>query len=150
MNEDEITGAGKDAVGKVKDTVGGLTGDTGMQAEGKMDQAAGKIQGKFGEVKDQLGDAASNMAGKASEFAGRAGSAMHDAAQTARRGAVGLGGEKIYNAGARAGQYAGRAVQEQPLLSLIGAAAIGYAIGFLIHSPVSPLVPKPRSRRYFR
>ena len=40
-------------------------------------------------------------------------------------------------------------VKEQPLLSLIGVAAIGYAIGFLIHSPMSPLMPKPKTKRYF-
>jgi uncharacterized protein YjbJ (UPF0337 family) len=151
MNENEIKGATEDATGKVKDAVGGLTGDPGLQAEGKTDQVTEKVQGKFGDVKDQLDDVAGTIAGKAAEFAGRAGSAIHDAAQTARHGA-GQAGETVYDAGARAGQYVGRTVQDQPLLSLIGVAAIGYAIGFLIHSPISPLglVREPTPRRLRR
>jgi uncharacterized protein YjbJ (UPF0337 family) len=149
MNETEIEGIAKDAIGKVKDGVGGLTGDTSLQIEGKMDQATGKLQGKIGEIKDQLDGAADAFADRACEFAGQAGSALRDAAQSGRRSA-GQAGEKIYDASVHAGQYAGRTVQEQPLLTLIGVAAIGYLIGFLIHSPVSPLTPKPRSGRYFR
>jgi uncharacterized protein YjbJ (UPF0337 family) len=149
MNEDEIKGTAKDAIGKVKDATGGLTGDTSLQAEGKMDQASGKLQGKYGDIKDQLGEAADTIADKASELGGGARAAMLDAAQTARRGA-GQAGETVYDAGARAGKYVGRKVQDQPLLSLIGIAAIGYAIGFLVHSPTSPLVRDPSRRRYFR
>ncbi len=147
MNEDEIKGVARDAVGKVKDGAGGLTGDTSLQAEGKIDQAAGKIQGQYGTAKQQLGSAADAIAEKASDFANRAGSTMSDAAQTLRREA-GHAGEKVYDASARAGEYVGHTVKEQPLLSLIGVAAIGYLIGFLIHSPTSPLTPKPK--RYFR
>ena len=44
MNEDEIKGVARDAVGKVKDAAGGLTGDAGLQAEGKIDQAGGKFR----------------------------------------------------------------------------------------------------------
>jgi uncharacterized protein YjbJ (UPF0337 family) len=88
MDENEIKGAARDALGKVKDGVGGLTGDTGMQVDGKMDQAAGQLQGKFGDAKDQLDDTAGIIADKASELAGRARAALRDVAETARRGAV--------------------------------------------------------------
>ncbi len=44
MNEDEIKGVARDAVGKVKDAAGGLTGDASLQAEGKIDQAGGKFR----------------------------------------------------------------------------------------------------------
>jgi uncharacterized protein YjbJ (UPF0337 family) len=137
MNEDEIKGVARDAAGKVKDGAGGLTGDPGLQADGKLDQAAGKIQGQYGTAKEQLGSAADAIADKASDFANRAGSTVSGAAQTARREA------------AHVGEYVGRTVNEQPLLSLIGVAAIGYAIGFFIHSPMSPLAPKPKPKRYF-
>jgi uncharacterized protein YjbJ (UPF0337 family) len=140
MNEDEIKGVARDAVGKVKDGVGGLTGDTNLQAEGKIDQAAGKIQGQYGTAKEQLSSATDALADKASDFASRAGSTMNDAAQTVR--------QQVYDVGSRAGEYVGHTVKEQPLLSLIGVAAIGYVVGFLIHSPMSPLAPKPK--RYFR
>jgi uncharacterized protein YjbJ (UPF0337 family) len=149
MNEDEIKGVGRDAVGKVKDAAGGLTGDAGLQTEGKIDQAEGKIQGQYGAAKDQLGSAADGIAEKAAELADRAGSTMRGAAQTMRREA-GHAGERVYDASARAGEYVGRTVKEQPLLSLIGVAAIGYAIGFLVHSPMSPLVSAPKTRHYFR
>src|ERR1700734_700816 len=92
-------------------------------------------------------DGPNAIAEKASDFANRAGSTMSDAAQTVRCEA-GHAGEKVYDAGVRAGEYVGHTVKEQPLLSLIGVAAIGYVIGFLIHSPMSPLAPKPK--RYFR
>jgi uncharacterized protein YjbJ (UPF0337 family) len=147
MNEDEIKGVARDAVGKVKDGVGGLAGDTGLQAEGKIDQATGKIQGQYGTATDQLGSAADAVGEKVLDFANRAGSTMSDAAQTVHR-EVGHAAEKVYDVGSRAGEYVGRSVQGQPLLSLIGLAAIGYLIGFLVHSPVSPLAPKPK--RYFR
>jgi uncharacterized protein YjbJ (UPF0337 family) len=150
MNEDEIKGGGRDAVGKVKDAAGGLTGDAGLQAEGKIGQAEGKVQGQYGAAaKDRLGSAADGIAEKVADLGDRAGSTMRAAAQTVRREA-GHAGERVYGAGARAGEYVGRTVKEQPLLSLIGVAAIGYAIGFLVHSPMSPLVPAPKSRRYFR
>jgi uncharacterized protein YjbJ (UPF0337 family) len=142
MSENEPEGIAKDAAGKV-------TGDPALQAGGKINQGADKLQGEFGEAKDQLDDAASTVADKASEFAARAGSTLRDAAGTVRHGAT-QAGETAYDAGARAGQYVGRSVQQQPLLSLIGAAAIGYLVGFLLHSAASPLALEPRSRRYRR
>jgi uncharacterized protein YjbJ (UPF0337 family) len=149
MNDDEIKGVARDAVGKVEDAAGGLIGDTNLQAEGKIDQAGGKIQGQYGAAKDQLGSAAAAIAEKAADLADRAGPTMRDAAQTVRREAS-HAGERVYDAGARAGEYVGRTVTEQPLLSLIGVAAIGYVIGFLVHSPMSPLVTAPKTKRYFR
>jgi uncharacterized protein YjbJ (UPF0337 family) len=149
MNENELEGAPRDTIGKVKDGIGGLTGDPGLQADGKMDQATGKLQAKPGDTMDQISDTASTTAAQASDFAGRAGATLRDAAGTARRGAE-QASETVYDAGARAGRYVGHSVQQQPLLSLIGAAAIGYALGFLIHSAASPLVPAPKPRRYFR
>ena len=145
MNEDEIKGTARDAMGKVKDAAGGLTGDTGTQAEGKMDQAAGKVQGQYGSAKEQLG----GVADKASDYAGRAGGAMGDAAQAVRRKA-GQAGETAYDAATHAGQYVGQTVQQQPLLSLIGIAAIAYAAAFFIHSPSSPLASEPPRRRFLR
>ena len=140
MNEDQIRGSAKDAIGKVKDAAGGLTNDTGLQAGGKLDQAAGTAQGQYGAAKEQLG----GMADQVSDYAGRAGNAAGDAAQAVRRHAG------AYDAAAQAGQYVGQTVKQQPLLSLIGIAAISYAIGFLIHSPSSPLTSEPSPRRYLR
>jgi uncharacterized protein YjbJ (UPF0337 family) len=142
MDENQIKGAAEDALG-------GMTGDTSMQAEGKLDQASGDLQDQVGAAEGQLGSMANNMAGKMSDIAGSAGNTMRDAAQTVRREAGEIG-EKVYYAGARASHYVESAVKQQPLLSLIGVAAIGYAISFLIHSPFSPLASKPPKTQYFR
>jgi uncharacterized protein YjbJ (UPF0337 family) len=130
MNENEIKGMGQEAVGHVKDAVGGLTGDTSTQIDGKIDEASGKL-------KAQLGGVVDDMINNASDFAARATSTARDA------------GEKICSAGNQAGKYAGETVAQQPLLSLIGAAAIGYLVAFLLHAPSSPLTPAPRKRGYF-
>jgi uncharacterized protein YjbJ (UPF0337 family) len=130
MNKNKIEGVGQEAVGHVKDAVGGLTGDTSTQIDGKIDETSGKVKAHLGEVVDDL-------TSKASDFAARATSTARD------------GGEKIYTAGNQAGKYVGETVVQQPLLSLIGAAAIGYLIAFLIHAPSSPLTPAPRKREYF-
>jgi uncharacterized protein YjbJ (UPF0337 family) len=130
MNENEIKGMGQEAVGHVKDAVGGLTGDTSTQIDGKIDEASGKLKAQFGGVVD-------DMTSKGSDFAARATSTARDA------------GEKIYSAGNQAGKYVGETVAQQPLLSLIGAAAIGYLVAFLLHAPSSPLTPTPRKRGYF-
>jgi ElaB/YqjD/DUF883 family membrane-anchored ribosome-binding protein len=120
-----------------------------LQADGKVAQATGKLQAKFGDAVDQISDTASATADQASDFAGRAGARLRDAAGAARRGAE-HASETVYDAGAQASQYVGRSVQQQPLLSLIGAAAIGYVLGLLIHSGASPLLSAPKPRRHFR
>lgn len=59
MNEDELTGAGQEAVGRVKDAVGGLTGDTSTQIDGKVDEASGKPKAQYGGMVDDLAAKAS-------------------------------------------------------------------------------------------
>ena len=130
MNEDEIKGVSQDAVGRVKDAAGGLTGDTSTQIDGKLDEASGKLKARYGGMVD-------DVAAKASDLAGRAGETVKDA------------GQKIYAAGDRAGRVVGETVVQQPLLSLIGAAAMGYLVAYLLHAPSSPLTPAPRKRGYF-
>ena len=149
MDENQVKGAAKDALSEGKDAFGAPTGDTSMQVEGKLDQASAGLQDQVGSAKDQLASMANNVAEKISDAAGRAGDTMRDAAQTVRREAGDVG-EKVYYAGARAGHYVDSAVKQQPLLSLIGVAAIGYAISFLIHSPSSPLASRPAKPHYFR
>jgi uncharacterized protein YjbJ (UPF0337 family) len=142
MSDNEIKGVGQEAVGHVKDAVGGLTGDASTQVDGKVDQAAGKFRAQFGDTVDDL-------ANKASDFASRAGSTARDTADAVRRSA-GDAGQKIYAAGNQAGKYVGETVVQQPLLSVLGVAAIGYLVAFFIHSPSSPFAPPPPKSRYFR
>jgi uncharacterized protein YjbJ (UPF0337 family) len=138
MDSNEFEGAAKDLKGKIEDGAGGLTGDSKLQAEGKLDQAAGKIQNRFGETIDQVNEAANAAARRAAELAGEVGHKLNDA------------GEAIYETGQRAGEAVGRTVQQQPLLSLIGVAVVGYIAAFLIHSPSSPFAPPPPPPRDFR
>jgi ElaB/YqjD/DUF883 family membrane-anchored ribosome-binding protein len=97
---------------------------------------------------EKISDVAETVADKTSGFASDARDHLTDAARSARDMA-GDAGEKAYAAGTQAAQYVEGTVKQQPLLSLIGIAAIAYAIGFLIHSPYSPFAPTPTKSRYF-
>jgi uncharacterized protein YjbJ (UPF0337 family) len=145
MSDQTTEGTINDLKGKVKDAAGGLTGDAATQAEGKADQVIGEAQGAMGDAAEKVSGAASSAADYASDLASRAGSKLHGTAQTVKEGAASAGG-RIYEAGAQAGDYVGYAVERQPLLSLLGAAAVGYFIGYLVHSSSSPFAP----RRSFR
>lgn len=54
MNNDTLSGEGRDLVGKVKETAGDVTGNASLQAEGLGDQLAGKAQKTMGAVKDAV------------------------------------------------------------------------------------------------
>jgi uncharacterized protein YjbJ (UPF0337 family) len=149
MNEDQIDGTISDAKGKVKDAVGGLTGDAKTQGEGKVDQMSGQAQQAYGDAKEAVNAAAGQTAHTVSDAAARATETLRETAETVRAKASEVGG-KVYEAGHTAGQYVGSTIQDQPLLSLIGMAAIGYLVGYLIHSPSSPMTPEPRYRRVIR
>lgn len=137
MNQNEVTGGFQDMTGKVKDAAGGLTGDTGLQAEGKFDQASGTLKSKLGAAADRISDAASGL-----------GQTTRDAAQSARQEAGAMAG-KAQEFGVNAGQQVAETVRSQPLLSLLAAAALGYGIAFLLHSPSSPLAPPRPARRFW-
>jgi uncharacterized protein YjbJ (UPF0337 family) len=149
MNDDQIDGTVSDVKGKVEDAVGGLTGDAKTQAEGKVDQMTGQAQRAYGDAKDAVGSMAHKTADTVSDAAARATETLRETAETVKAKAGVVGG-KVYEAGQTAGQYVGTTVQEQPVLSLIGMAAIGYLLGYLVHSPSSPLTPEPRYRRVIR
>jgi uncharacterized protein YjbJ (UPF0337 family) len=135
MNDDQIDGTITEATGRVKDAFGGLTGDTGTQAEGKIDEVTGQAQQALGDARETV----SSVAGKTAET-------LRETAETVKAKASAVGG-KVYEAGATAGSYVGSTIQQQPVLSLIGMAAIGYLVGYLLHAPSSPLNPEPRYRR---
>jgi uncharacterized protein YjbJ (UPF0337 family) len=54
MDQDRITGVGKQIVGALKQAAGKLVGDAKLQVDGKAEQAAGKLQNAVGGVKDTL------------------------------------------------------------------------------------------------
>ena len=116
MDLDRIKGTAKEFGGKIEETVGNAVGDERTRASGVGNQIAGKGQNLYGQAKDTLREAGD-----------RAEQAVGDAGDLA---------EKAYDEGSR---YVKRAtndladqVSNQPLLSLVGAAAVGFLVGVLV------------------
>jgi uncharacterized protein YjbJ (UPF0337 family) len=149
MNDDQIDGTISEAKGRVKGAVGSLTGDAKTEVEGKIDEVTGEARQAFGDARETVGSVAGKTAETVSHAAAHAAETLRGTAETVKAKAGAVGG-RVYEAGATAGGYVGSTVQEQPLLTLIGVAAIGYLVGYLIHSPSSPLAPEPRYRRVIR
>jgi hypothetical protein len=89
---------------------------------------------KIGEQVSSVGNAAkegiASAAGQAQTAAAQAGSTIQDAATEASK-QLGDAGAK---AGAQAADYVSRKTAEQPLLALLVAGAIGYALAYIIHA----------------
>jgi ElaB/YqjD/DUF883 family membrane-anchored ribosome-binding protein len=90
-------------------------------------------------IADNLKEGTATAMDKASEWAGRAKNAsaatistIQGAAREASTRVSDLATE-TYKQGASAGEYVSRSTAEQPLLALLLAAAVGYAIAFLLH-----------------
>lgn len=124
MDEDRITGTVKKVAGQAESLVGDVTGDTKTQASGRFREAGGTIENLIGQAKDT----ARQVAGQASDYAGQA-------LETGRR-YVDEGRERLpeadryYQQGTRA---VTRQVEENPLLAIVAAGAVGYLLALLIH-----------------
>lgn len=123
MDKDRITGAAKDAAGKVEGAFGRATGDAATEASGRAREAAGMVENLYGQAKDavrDIGDAASKTASEALD----------------------AGGE-IYRDGSRA---VASTVRDQPLGSLLVAGAVGFALALILNRQ-----PRRRNLRdYYR
>ncbi len=118
MDKDRITGAAKDAAGKVEGAFGRATGDASTEASGRAREAAGTVQNLYGQAKDaarDIGDAAGDYA--------------KDALDT---------GSDIYRGGNKA---VASAVREQPLGALLVAGAVGFALALMLNR-------QPRRRNF--
>ncbi len=102
MDTDRIKGAGRDLYGRGEEAVGSLTGDNETRSRGMLDQAAGQVQNTYGRAKDTARD----MTDQAMEM-----------------------GERYYDQGTRAIRDS---VQNQPIGSLLIAAAAGFALAWMI------------------
>lgn len=110
MDMDRVTGAAKDAAGKVEGAVGDLAGDAETKASGRAREAAGTVQNLYGQAKDaarDAGDAAANLAKDALDS-----TAYRDGTQAVTT-----------------------AVKENPLSSLLVAGGIGFALAMLLSRP---------------
>ncbi len=110
MDKDRITGAAKDAAGKVESVFGRATGDAETEASGRAREAAGTVQNLYGQAKDaarDIGDAAGDYAKDAMDA-----------------------GSDIYRGGTKA---MAATVREQPLGSLLIAGAVGFALALMLN-----------------
>lgn len=56
MDENRVSGAAREAVGRVQDAVGGLTGNRDYQARGVYNQAQGQAENVVGQLADNVRD----------------------------------------------------------------------------------------------
>lgn len=54
MDENRVTGAARETVGRVQDAVGGLTGNRDYQARGMANQAQGSAENALGQLCDNV------------------------------------------------------------------------------------------------
>ncbi|HWX49847.1 MAG TPA: CsbD family protein [Roseomonas sp.] len=54
MDENRVTGAAREGLGKVQDAVGGLTGDRDTQARGMYNQQMGQAENFVGQLCDNV------------------------------------------------------------------------------------------------
>ena len=55
--QNQVTGAAKEAEGKIRDAVADITGDTSEDVKGKAKTLEGKIQKNYGKVQQDADDA---------------------------------------------------------------------------------------------
>lgn len=120
MDKDRITGAAKDAAGKVESAFGRATDDAASEASGRAREASGTVQDLYGQTKDAVRDIGDTASGYAQD-------------------AIDAGGA-YYRDGNRA---VASAVKNQPLGSLLIAGAIGFSLALLLNRPP----PRRRSLR---
>lgn len=114
MDKDRIAGSTKEWAGKAEGAAGDVIGDTDTQASGRVREAAGKVQDLYGQAKD----AAREATDAATEFTRKAVSNTAD------------GSEAL-----------ARAVQDNPLGSLLIAGIVGFGLALLMR-------PAPRRSRW--
>jgi hypothetical protein len=98
-----------------------------------------RIYDKADNFANNLKGGIETAAGTISDLAGQARSAAVEAANTIQGAAIETGKQasgaaaEAYRQGTRASEYVSRSTAEQPLLALLIAGALGYAIAYLIH-----------------
>ncbi|MDP9095868.1 MAG: hypothetical protein M3N26_04815, partial [Pseudomonadota bacterium] len=90
---------------------------------GKVDQVAGQAQNAYGSAKDAVSDAAD-----------KAGSKLSDVADKVSEHASGIGGQ-MYDAGEYAAETVADYIRNEPVAVMLGVAAVGMLIGYLIGRP---------------
>ena len=121
MDKDRIAGTTKEFAGKVEGAVGDMAGNADSQASGRVREAAGKVQDLYGQAKEAARDTADAVASSARKAAN---------SDVVRDGS----------------QAVAKAVQDNPLGSLLIAGGIGFALALLLRQPARR--PERRWRYY--
>ena len=138
MDEHRAQDALKEGKEIVNDTAGQVLNALSDLADtkGKLDQGKAKVeelQATAGDVVQQVKTAGQDFGEQAKSTVANAGDVVHDFARQARD-QVGPAADKLYQQGTRAGDALIRNVEQNPLLALLIAGAIGYGLSYLIPS----------------
>ena len=139
MDEHRAQDALKEGKEIVNDTAGQVLNalsDLAADAKGKLDQGKAKVeelQATAGDVVQQVKTVAQDFGEQAKSTVANAGDMVHDFARQARD-QVGPAADQLYQQGARARDALIRNVEQNPLLALLIAGAIGYGLSYLIPS----------------
>ena len=120
MDEDRLSGAARQAGGKVESAFGDLTGDTKSQAEGRVKDTVGQAQRTYGRAKDTVRDAANQYSSGAGDYA----SSLLDQVE-------------------EYGDYVAEQVDQRPVTAVLIAAGIGFLMA-LITKPSPKVVYRRR------
>ncbi|TXM93718.1 CsbD family protein [Methylobacterium sp. WL116] len=139
VDTDRIVGGAKELGGKMQGAAGDFVGSNRDSAEGRLREAGGKTQEAYGQAKDtvrnvadEAGDRAQEAYGQAEDAYGQARSKLRDVADNVT--------DYASDAYDRRGDYLrdGRQavssrVEENPLIALVLAGAVGYGLALLLH-----------------
>ena len=121
VDTDRIAGTAKELGGKVQGAAGDFVGSSRDSVEGRFREAQGEAQDAYGQAKDTL----RNVADDAADYAGDA----YDR------------GSAYLRDGSR---VVGSRVEENPLVALLIAGAVGYGLALLLHGRrEAPAGPRP-------
>ena len=116
MDSDRIEGSAKAIGGNVEEAVGRFFDDNGMRASGIARQIEGEGQNLYGQAKDSLRNAREQV-DRTAQVTGHLADRAFDE------------GERYVR---RATSQASRNIAEQPLISVLLAAALGFVAGILV------------------
>ncbi len=117
MNKDEIAGSVRYATGKVEKAVGDTVNSREWQADGIVDQVAGGAQHSLGRVRSIVEDAIDSA----------------PALAESARDKLKVAGRQVADGAQKGGKVAIRTVEDSPVLWAVGAALLGYGLGWLLH-----------------
>lgn len=108
-----------------------MSTDTLKDAGNSLGEQASAAMGDIRTRAKSAADTASSMADKAKPILDDAAKRARDAAAKAQSQAKDIAGD-LYDRGEEVASQTGQWVQQQPLVALLAAGAIGFAIGYLV------------------